>query len=1155
MAAAVPPPQSVVARDEELRIALVMNGGVSLAVWMGGVAYEINRFIGETHPVYESLLELTRTKARVDVISGASAGGINGAALAMGHVYDTSLYGLRDVWLESGALDGLLRDAGEADPPSLLDGDNAFLPALTQAFASLVQGRSGPVGEPDEMPIDLSLAATRLSGRKDRIVDDLGSIIEDLVHRTRFHFERKADDDPFTKPDELVTRLAKAARSSASFPVAFEPSLCDGATLQNVVDFKDRQYLIDGGVLDNKPLDHALRAIFAMPAHGNVRRVLAYVVPDPSVGPAAPEAPANAAADAPPPMPALGEVALASLITIPSAQSISAQLEAIKQQNAEIGKHRRTLSTIVANTPPDRLAAMAFELFQAYRRRRIDGLIDSRLDVLEKEAGRGGESASLGRNAKQWLRAVWMRGSDMTAPSDPFIPTDATELGVDPASGRWHWGEYTLQFLVSILFDLLRRTQRLRHLTVREAPSPALPAGHAGDPAASSATPTDWEGLDVAIRNRRLQSPETRRTRESGADDDPLPGLWRRAYEVNDEVRSLEPGKYTEQTTELAQRLLARLHGGERSDVPEGAHERGAEASDEALARKWLAGGLADMRAMPPSPEVDAGLAEMRALPPAARADARDRRLAAAAVKLGDIVAKLQPEIRRIIDSAPPMPFLRKDDAAALLELTRYHEYVYAGGVEAAAIVRQLLILEVVHYAVSHRQTQPDVAFELVQVSAQQRSPWGGGATPAEKLAGMQLAHFGGFYKKSWRANDWMNGRLDAIDRLVRIGLSPERLHRCYGGRIVNIGGTDVRASDYVHAFLRVLAVDRADASQRALLDQHWIDDAVRSELAFLDSPDARVPDVLSACCDALVRRLQLEVICRELPDVAAAVSDDLVAGARADSTGAALARRLGVGERRGDAANGANARSPAELVRLFDTHRVGSERLGDEAGSDMFTRTVSHAVAVAHSAATGERSGTGVLGALLKSVKLPVYVFYLLANRLRDDSRAAAAVTTSLLIAGLVAVVASALVTSGGDAIAALGWALLVGWFGAALIRGRLAAVVLSAILIGALVWMLHPGWLAASGVAVLLLVALYYGPGWLGAVLFALIAAWITTGTPEPMAIVATVCDDLPRALGCTTARDVKPARLFVSLAELMLLIVLIAALAQRLSARRRH
>jgi hypothetical protein len=62
---------------EEVRLALVMNGGVSLAVWMGGVTQEINRLVrGES--VYGEIQSLLLQSARVDVISGASAGGLNG---------------------------------------------------------------------------------------------------------------------------------------------------------------------------------------------------------------------------------------------------------------------------------------------------------------------------------------------------------------------------------------------------------------------------------------------------------------------------------------------------------------------------------------------------------------------------------------------------------------------------------------------------------------------------------------------------------------------------------------------------------------------------------------------------------------------------------------------------------------------------------------------------------------------------------------------------------------------------------------------------------------------------------------------------------------------------------------------------------------------
>ena len=55
-----------------------------------------------------------------------------------------------------------------------------------------------------------------------------------------------------------------------------------------------------------------------------------------------------------------------------------------------------------------------------------------------------------------------------------------------------------------------------------------------------------------------------------------------------------------------------------------------------------------------------------------------------------------------------------------------------------------------------------DQSVELVQVSADTRSllapDW---QTAQQKLTGMQFHHFGAFYKRSWRANDWMWGRLD----------------------------------------------------------------------------------------------------------------------------------------------------------------------------------------------------------------------------------------------------------------------------------------------------------------------------------------------------------------------------------------------------------
>jgi predicted acylesterase/phospholipase RssA len=79
---------------EDLRLALVLNGGTSLAVWMGGVVDQIDALRcagftagqGEdadpTLAIYSRLLAALRLRVQIDVISGTSAGGINGALLA-----------------------------------------------------------------------------------------------------------------------------------------------------------------------------------------------------------------------------------------------------------------------------------------------------------------------------------------------------------------------------------------------------------------------------------------------------------------------------------------------------------------------------------------------------------------------------------------------------------------------------------------------------------------------------------------------------------------------------------------------------------------------------------------------------------------------------------------------------------------------------------------------------------------------------------------------------------------------------------------------------------------------------------------------------------------------------------------------------------------
>lgn len=74
---------------QDIRLAVVLTGGGSLGVWAGGVTAELHHLVMSCHghrrlwPVYGQVLDLLGAVARVDVITGTSAGGLNGAFLGL----------------------------------------------------------------------------------------------------------------------------------------------------------------------------------------------------------------------------------------------------------------------------------------------------------------------------------------------------------------------------------------------------------------------------------------------------------------------------------------------------------------------------------------------------------------------------------------------------------------------------------------------------------------------------------------------------------------------------------------------------------------------------------------------------------------------------------------------------------------------------------------------------------------------------------------------------------------------------------------------------------------------------------------------------------------------------------------------------------------
>src|SRR4051812_45999932 len=101
---------------------MALNGGVSLAIWMGGCAVEFDcarraqlgaePIAGHpTRTVYATICEALDRRLVVDVMSGSSAGGINGALLAAAIVARRRLHPdfLRGRWLDLGDVARLLQ--------------------------------------------------------------------------------------------------------------------------------------------------------------------------------------------------------------------------------------------------------------------------------------------------------------------------------------------------------------------------------------------------------------------------------------------------------------------------------------------------------------------------------------------------------------------------------------------------------------------------------------------------------------------------------------------------------------------------------------------------------------------------------------------------------------------------------------------------------------------------------------------------------------------------------------------------------------------------------------------------------------------------------------------------------------------------------------
>jgi patatin-related protein len=901
----VKPPETDKYAVQEIRIAAVLNGGVSLAIWMSGVTLELHHLALssqeiKTWPTYREVLRLLGATARVDVIAGTSAGGINGAFLAFALTHRRDLALLRDVWTDSGSLETLLRPGGEKNLPSLLSGDDYFLPQIQKALRDVVSDTdNGDLGSGrlSDNPIDLILTGTLFSGRETAFTDDMGVGITERDYDARFNFTRASIDTEsgslengnLDNKEAVISQLAAAARCTSSFPGAFEPhfvKIDDGSGVgprwpsnAGQTNFSISQYVIDGGVLLNKPVRPALEAIYKQTGENQIRRVLAYIVPDAGEPPTGDPASAPISDPKEPgPVPQAGDVLLSVITRLKSTDSISRELSEIRDRNASVRSRRRArglLSMAMVES-----ANLPEQLWEGYRVERATSTASTVAGLIAS-----GQDPRRSRWSERELTEALLRFARSQPKGFPFVPSGKIRHALAQRDGDWTWGQTTAVRLGDQTVDVLKRVLWFARLD----------------------------------DSRRSGIVEIR-----GAVNDVLKQIRKDRASLNQFwARIARGGEPTQQA--------GRSAGPAIPQIPERDGRPNSSATNLDALDEWLTLVVPAWDTVPP----DTAAAARINTSASSRREATYQQVHA----LAEILVGQRANIKEIIDHPNLALDLNHIEIAELRALDQWlfkeptvsvGEPPAARAVEpsADAVLRQMLQLDVVQFATAGAASQLEQEVELVQVSA---------SNPAV-ITGMQLHHFGAFYRAPWRVNDWIEGRLDGAKQIIRFLLSPERLRQC--------GYTRAELVEY----LRAIAVP-ADSPYQDYLASRWESNA-QNYLAEVDSviDGSATVSALDGIADALAMPIRLQALAEDLTALADAIRKERTDAEEGSSTWLVSydAKIAASGKPLPDKP-ASSALSASSLWDLrMGMKEIGAQKITDDVGSDTFARTVSHAATVA---------------------------------------------------------------------------------------------------------------------------------------------------------------------------------------------------------------
>lgn len=378
-------------KSREVRLGLVMYGGVSLAIYINGVSQEFFRAV-RGRGIYRLVKALTDSDIVVDVVSGTSAGGINGVFLSYALCNGRNFAHASNLWRQHGAIARLLRapDAEIPEASSFLDSEGYYQPRLEDAF----RGMGEYIPEPGEDPsaireLDLFVTGTDVDGNVYTQFDDAGHPIDIKDHRAVFLLKHRQErKEPFkpdgANPEPTYQALAKLCRLTSCFPAAFSPvqvafAQPDGsadAKLQGWGRLAKETCFLDGGVLDNKPFTYTLKAIFSRTADREVERKLFYVEPDPEVQRQTEKAKA----------PNFLQAVLAALIGIPGYESIADDLRLLADRNSKLQQYHRLVWELQSGTISS--GPVSPETRRLYDRSRLVSLSERVIQGLFRKDGR-----------------------------------------------------------------------------------------------------------------------------------------------------------------------------------------------------------------------------------------------------------------------------------------------------------------------------------------------------------------------------------------------------------------------------------------------------------------------------------------------------------------------------------------------------------------------------------------------------------------------------------------------------------------------------------------------------------------------------------------------------------------------------------------------